>query len=115
MEQRTEKVVAGNATIRRFLQAVWKAAQKEGWPVNAYMIGPDVFKGDHVANWYAIRAVLQECQTRQLLEITTGGEIQSMSDVARVLATSVAKPHSSVLSPPPPKRQAVFQGDTVQV
>jgi hypothetical protein len=97
MEQRTERVIPPDAT-KRFLRAVLQAAKRDGFPVNAYMIGPDVFKGDHVFNWNAIRAVLRDCQERQLLVVTSGGEIQEMSDAALVIARHRSKPVQTLAS-----------------
>lgn len=90
-DQRTDFVKPPDAT-KRFLRAVWRVAEREGFPVNAYLIGPEVFQGDHVTNWQLIRAVLKECEERQLLTITSGGEIQDMSDAARVIARHRATP-----------------------
>jgi hypothetical protein len=61
--------------VQQFLRAVKQAAEKEGWPVNAYMIGPAVFKGDHVSNWKMIRLVLAECEKQRLLDLRNSGEI----------------------------------------
>lgn len=81
----TIKTQVARGAIVAFLQAVLRHGQT-GWPVNAYMIGPEVFKGDHAANFAAIRAVLKECEAQQFLVVTSGGEIQSMSDTAKALA-----------------------------
>lgn len=69
--------------VEMFVREVWNTAQRDGWPVNAYLIGPEVFKGDFSTNWKYIRFVLNECGRRGLLQLGKSGEIKGVSETAK--------------------------------
>ena len=81
----TTAICVDIGTVQRFLEAVWQTAQQSGWPVNAYLVSPQLFGSDVVSNWYTTRAILKDCKSKHWLDVTTGGEIHGVSESAKAL------------------------------